>query len=49
MTQKTKRRERKVYYKDYEEITQKVLFDGTSYEVSVSALNKIISSGVFEN
>ena len=38
----------KIYYKDYEEITQKVLFDGTSYETSITALHKIIESGVFE-
>ena len=38
----------KIYYKDYEEITQKVLFDGTSYETSITALYKIIESGVFE-
>ena len=38
----------KIYYKDYKEITQKVLFDGTSYETSITALYKIIESGVFE-
>lgn len=38
----------RIYYKDYEEITQKVLFDGTSYETSITALYKIIESGVFE-
>jgi hypothetical protein len=40
--------EKRIYYKDYEEITAKVLFDGTSYETSITALHKIISSGVFE-
>lgn len=38
----------RIYYKDYEEITQKVLFDGTTYETSITALHKIIESGVFE-
>ncbi len=38
----------RIYYKDYEEITQKVLFDGTSYETSITSLYKIIESGVFE-
>ena len=38
----------KIYYKDYTEITQKVLFDETSYETSITALEKIIASGVFE-
>lgn len=38
----------RIYYKDYEEITQKVLFDGTSYETSITAVYKIIESGVFE-
>ena len=38
----------RIYYKDYKEITQKVLFDGTSYETSITALHKIIESGVFE-
>ena len=38
----------KIYYKDYEEITKKVLFDGTSYETSITAIHKIIESGVFE-
>lgn len=38
----------KIYYKDYEKITKKVLFDGTSYETSITALQTIIESGVFE-
>lgn len=37
----------KVYYRDYNEITAKVLFDDTSYEKSIAALDKIIVSGVF--
>ena len=40
--------EERIYYKDYGEITQKVLFDGTTYETSITALHKIIESGVFE-
>ena len=39
----------KIYYKDYEDITKKVLFDRTSYETAITALHKIIESGVFEN
>ncbi len=38
----------RIYYKDYKEITEKVLFDGTSYETSITALHRIIESGVFE-
>lgn len=38
----------KIYYKDYMEITKKVLFDKTSYETSITALHKIIESGIFE-
>lgn len=38
----------KTYYKDYIEITEKVLFDGTSYETSITALSKIIDSRLFE-
>lgn len=37
----------KIYYKDYEEITQKILYDGTDYETSITALYRIIESGVF--
>lgn len=40
--------EEKIYYKDYEEITKKVLFDRIKYETSITALYKIIESGVFE-
>ncbi|MBQ7358226.1 MAG: nucleotidyl transferase AbiEii/AbiGii toxin family protein [Clostridia bacterium] len=39
--------DKRIYYKDYENITKKVLFDGTSYETSITALYKIIKSGVF--
>ena len=38
----------KIYYKDYEEITKKVLYDTTDYEIAITALHKIIESGVFE-
>ena len=39
----------KIYHKDYKEITEKVLFDKTDYETSITALERIIESGVFEN
>ncbi len=38
----------KIYFKDYKEITEKVLFDETSYETAITALYRIIESGVFE-
>lgn len=38
----------KIYYKDYKEIIQKVLFDETNYETAITALETIIASGVFE-
>ena len=38
----------KVYYKDYEDITRKVLYDDTSYETSIMVLDMIIDSGLFE-
>lgn len=38
----------KIYYKDYKDITEKVLFDGTSYETAITALQKIIESRVFD-
>ncbi len=38
----------RIYYKDYKDITEKVLFDGTGYETSITALHRIIESGVFE-
>lgn len=37
----------KIYFKDYKEVTEKVLFDGVSYETAITALEKIIASGVF--
>jgi predicted nucleotidyltransferase component of viral defense system len=37
----------RIYYKDYEDITAKVLFDGTSYETSITAIQKIIDSNIF--
>lgn len=40
--------EKRIYYKDYEEITRKVLFDGINYETAITALYKIIDSSVFE-
>lgn len=36
-----------IYYKDYGDITSKVLFDGTSYETSITAISKIIDSKIF--
>lgn len=38
----------RIYYKDYEEITRKVLFDDIDYQTAITALYKIIESGVFE-
>ena len=38
----------KVYYEDYINITEKVLFDNTSYDLAIEALNTIIESGIFE-
>ncbi len=40
--------DKKIYYKDYEEITEKVLFDGMSYETSIASIRNIIESGIFE-
>lgn len=40
--------DQKIYYKDYEEITEKVLFDGMSYETSIASIRSIIESGIFE-
>lgn len=37
----------KIYFKDYKEVTEKVLFDGVSYETAITAIEKIIASGVF--
>ena len=39
----------KLYYKDYIEITQNVLFDGIDYETSIKALETIVNSGLFDN
>lgn len=36
-----------VYRKDYEMVTQRVLFDGTTYNDAIKSLEKIIESGVF--
>lgn len=36
-----------VYKQDYEDITTKILFEDTSYETAVTALSKIIASGIF--
>ena len=38
----------RTYYKDYEDITSKVLFDGTTYETSITAIQTIIDSKIFE-
>lgn len=39
----------RIYYKDYEEITRKVLFDEISYDDAITALYRIIESGVFDS
>lgn len=36
-----------VYKQDYEDITTKILFEEVSYETAVTALKKIIASGIF--
>lgn len=36
--------EKNIYYNDYNEVTRKILFD----ETSITIINKIIESGVFE-
>ncbi len=36
-----------VYKQDYEDITAKILFEEVSYETAVTALQKIITSGIF--
>ncbi len=38
----------KIYLKDYEDITKKVLFDEMSYETAITAIERIIDSGAFE-
>ncbi len=40
--------EDKIYYKDYQEITSKVLFNGVSYETAITAIERIIESGAFK-
>jgi hypothetical protein len=35
------------YKQDYEEITSKILFEDVEYTTAVTALQKIIDSGVF--
>lgn len=37
-----------VYKQDYEDITAKILFEETPYETAVTALRKIIASGIFQ-
>ena len=37
----------RIYYEDYEDITAKVLFDGTDYDTSITAIQKIIDSNIF--
>lgn len=39
---------KKIYYNDYVSITRKVLFDGTDYDSSITALTMIVESGVFK-
>lgn len=39
--------DKKIYYKDYEEVTKKVLFDNTDYETSITAIQEILESGIF--
>lgn len=39
--------DKEVYRKDYEMVTQRVLFDGTTYNEAIKSLEKIIESGVF--
>ena len=38
----------KIYFNDYEKITKKVLFEEVNYEKSITALQKIIESKIFE-
>ena len=37
----------RIYYEDYKDITAKVLFDGTDYDTSITAIQKIIDSNIF--
>lgn len=39
--------EKDYYRQDYEDITAKILFEEVSYETAVTALKKIIASGIF--
>lgn len=39
--------DKEIYRSDYETITQRLLYDGTTYDEAVKALYKIIESGVF--
>lgn len=41
--------DKEIYRKDYESITEKVLFDNISYFEAIKSLDKIIASGVFES
>ena len=41
--------DRAVYKQDYEDITAKILFEEVSYEAAVTALRKIIASGIFSH
>lgn len=38
-----------VYKQDYEDITEKILFEEVPYEAAVTALRKIIASGIFSH
>ncbi len=38
----------KIYLKDYENVTEKVLFEDVSYEKAITAIEKIIDSKIFE-
>lgn len=40
--------DKRIYYKDYEKITKKVLFEEINYEKSITALQKVIVSKIFE-
>ena len=39
--------EKAAYKQDYEEITEKILFEEVPYEIAAIALQKIIESGIF--
>lgn len=40
---------KKTYYKDYQEVTKKVLFEDVTYEEAISSIRKIIDSNIFIN